>query len=317
MPVLCFPCAVHRLARNSRPTRRRVWIKGHDFRTLALAATAQLGAAEDQCEYGIARPDMTKASVLLEVAHPDGDALVGPMTGPLPPPTMSLGEHFSLDGLLAELGFATRDGCWARLGSSRPGQYEVVVTYSPIWKRHPFPPEREGDETDAQYRARYEAGEVMQIERVRYQGIHLIRYEVPPRDWTDRDLEMLMVLAYRFLPTDEPRWRESGAITQGRFAAPRDEGRRVTVAPCLQVGRGDYVAHLRLPAFPARALADWLASRHYDINLRHPVIKLELVARGWRCAGVTSGSLQASEARRALADAGASSLAEMGGSANA
>jgi hypothetical protein len=127
----------------------------------------------------------------------------------------------------------------------------------------------------------------MYIERACHQGIHPIRYSVPPQDWTDHDIEMLMVLLYRFLPTNEPRWRESGAITQAKLVAPPEEGSRVTIAPCLQVGRGDYVAHLRLPAFPARALANWLASRHYDINLRHPVIKLELIARGWRCAATT------------------------------
>jgi hypothetical protein len=103
------------------------------------------------------------------------------------------------------------------------------------------------------------------------------------------------VLAYRVLPTDEPHWRESGAIKPGKFMDR--EGRRVRIAPCLQLARGDDVAHLRLPAFPARALADWLASRHYDINLRHPVIKLELVARGWRCLDVGS----ASEAPRSTA----------------
>jgi len=117
----------------------------------------------------------------------------------------------------------------------------------------------------------------------RHQGIHVVSYDIPPKDWTAHDLDMLMVLAHRLLPTTEPRWRESGAIRQGKFVNPR--GREVTIAPCLQVGRGDYIAHLRLPAFPTLALADWLASRHYDINLRHPVIKLELVARGWRPAG--------------------------------
>ncbi len=69
------------------------------------------------------------------------------------------------------------------------------------------------------------------------------------------------MLAYRVLPTDEPRWRESGAIKPGKFMDR--EGRRVTIAPCLQLARGDDVAHVRLPAFPARALADWRASRHY------------------------------------------------------
>jgi hypothetical protein len=35
--------------------------------------------------------------------------------------------------------------------------------------------------------------------------------------------------------------------------------------------------------FPTRALAEWLAGRRCDISLRHPVMKLELMQRGWRC----------------------------------
>jgi hypothetical protein len=127
MPVLCFPCTVHRLARNSRPSRRRIWIKGHDFRTLAVAATAQLGVGKEQCDYGIAWPDPGKASVLLEIAHPDCEALVGPMARPLPPAAMRLDEHLSLDGLPSELGFASPSGCLTRLGSGGFGPYEVSL----------------------------------------------------------------------------------------------------------------------------------------------------------------------------------------------
>jgi len=49
----------------------------------------------------------------------------------------------------------------------------------------------------------------------------------------------------------------------------------MTIAPCLSISRGDYVAHLRLPTFPTLALVNWLESRHYEINLRHPMIKPE------------------------------------------
>jgi len=293
MPVLSFPCVIHRLGNGSRPARRRVWIKGHDLWTLALAATRQLGATPDQCRYALVSPETkaATASAFLEVAYADSDALVGPMAGPLPPPAMPKDCQLSLDTLLAVLGFdQPGGGNFAGSGSGSESdsdshclrQYTVIVTYSPIWQRHPFPPVRQDNETDAQYGQRFDAAEQIRIERTRHQGIHLVRYDTPSKTWTAHDLEMLMVMAYRLLPTNEPRWRESGAITQAKFVNPR-EGHRVTLAYCLQVGRGDYVAHLRLPAFPMHALAEWLASRHFDINLRHPVMKLELVARGWRC----------------------------------
>jgi len=282
MPVLSFPCVIHRLGNGPRPVRRRVWIKGHDLRALGLAATAQLGTTEDQCKYGMVVPETAKTSVFLEVAHREGDALVGPMAGPLPPPTMAMEYRVSLDALVAMLGLALPDGDISGRGADCCGRYIVIVTYSPIWQRNPFPPIRQENETDAKFQERFDAAERIRLERTRHQGIHVIAYDVPSQEWTAHDLEMLMVLAYRLLPTNEPRWRESGAITQAKFVNPR-EGRRVTIAPCLQVGRGDYVAHLRLPEFPTLAVAEWLATRHYDINLRHPVMKLELVGRGWRC----------------------------------
>ncbi len=282
MPVLSFPCAIHRLGNDSRPMRRRVWIKGHDLRSLALTATRQLGVAHHQCDYALTSPGAdTTRRAFLEIAHPDGDVLVGPMAAPLPTAAME-GKAFTLDALLGVTGFAG-------LGSDDPPSEErrddprrhlVVVTYSPICERHPFPPARQPRETDAQYQQRYDAAERVRIERSSQQGLHLVRYDVPPEDWTAQDIEALMVVAYQVLPTNEPRWRESGAITQAKFVNPQHGG--VTLAHCLQVGRGDYIAHLRLPAFPTFALADWLAHRHCDIHLRQPVMRLELIAQGWR-----------------------------------
>jgi hypothetical protein len=283
MPVLSFPCVIHRLEDRSRVTRR-VWVKGHDFRTLALAVTAQLGFNQDSCQYTLVSPDTGHGpeSAFLEVTHGASDALLGPMASPLPMPASS-DQRFSLDALIDAPSRRITDRDPDRGAQCHDGQYQVIVTYTPICERNPFPPVRQERETDAQYKERFDAAERTRIERARYQGIHVVSYDIPPKDWTAHDLDMLMVLAYRLLPTTEPRWRESGAIRQGKFVNPR-EGHQVTIAPCLQVGRGDYIAHLRLPAVPTLALADWLASRHYDINLRHPVIKLELVARGWRPA---------------------------------
>jgi hypothetical protein len=73
-------------------------------------------------------------------------------------------------------------------------------------------------------------------------------------------------------------------------------------------------------AFPARALADWLASRPYASIFGIRAIKLELLAREWHCAGGTGVSLEAAqsgEATRALAGAGTASLPATGGSADA
>jgi hypothetical protein len=294
MPVLSFPCAIHRPGNGSTPLRRRVWIKGHDFRTLAAAATVQLGAAEDQCRYGIVWPETGKDRLFLEISHPNGEALVGPMAGPLPPATMPLDEQFSLDTLIIQLGLDTPNGDVQRRDAVGSSRYAVMVTYSPIWQPRPFLPRQDARETDTERQDQFERA---RIERSSRQGFHVIAYDVPAQEWTAHDLEMLLVLAYRLLPTDEPRWRESGSIRPAKFVNP-GEGRRVTIAPSLQVGRGDYVAHLRLPAFPAIALAEWLGSRHYDINLRHPVIKLEFVARGWRCVD----HFRAQEAPAAMID---------------
>jgi hypothetical protein len=276
MPVVSFPCAIHRFV-DSRPNRRRVWIKGHDLRALALAATAQLRVAVDQCAYGIVRPESVESSLFLEVDHPEGDALVGPMAGPVPPPSMSADERRSLDDLIAALGFSQSPG------ARQLGHYEVIVKYSPIGARPRYPPVREKRDTDAHYQKRLDAAQEWWIERARHQGIHLVKYDVPPRDWTAHDVEMLMLLAYQLLPTNEPRWRECGLITQDKAGCRQENGGRFTVAPYVQSSRGDYVAHVHLPAFPTCALVDWVASRHYEINLRHPVMKLELAARGWRC----------------------------------
>lgn len=61
MPVLSFPCTIHRLGNGSAQARRRVWIEGHDVRTLALAATKQLGVSHHQCDYALVSPETTTA----------------------------------------------------------------------------------------------------------------------------------------------------------------------------------------------------------------------------------------------------------------
>jgi hypothetical protein len=157
----------------------------------------------------------------------------------------------------------------------------VLVTYAPLSEYTGHPPVRQHRESDRHFYARKEAAERTRLERSRHQGVHLIHYNVSPPDWTAHNLEMLIALAYDLLPTDEPRWRESGSVRPGKFVDPRDN--HITVVPFLQVARGDYIAHLRLPAFPTIALAEWLMHRHYDIHLRHPLIKVDLMKRGWRC----------------------------------
>ncbi len=129
-------------------------------------------------------------------------------------------------------------------------------------------PVHEPRESDAAYRARCAAAEYVIIERASHQGFHAIHYHVPPCDWTAPDLAAVIELVYQHLPTCEPPWSESGWISQrtrglnGPLSAP---------ACSVHVARGDYVASVRLPAFPMLALADWLGDRRWDIELYHPI----------------------------------------------
>lgn len=302
VPVLSFPCAVHRLDPSSRPVTRRVWVKGHDFRALAIAATEQLGATPERCQYSLISPDTRQGprSSLLEVTpvggQDDADALLGPMASPLPTELL-IDRRFALEELIELLGFE-RPLHDASLGDSGSlddvaetaamscgldrscRQYQVIVTYSPICNWEPRLPKRRLREVDVRYSQRIDAAERVWIDRARYQGIYLLAYDVPPCEWRAEDLEKLLRVAYGFLPVTEPHWRESGSIITADFVNRfdlRDRRSRhpqpltVVTAPCLRVGRGDYVAHVRLPAFPVLALADWIGSRDCDINLRHPM----------------------------------------------
>src|SRR6266498_5411986 len=130
MPVLSFPCAIHRLGNVPRTASRRAWIKGHDLRTLALAATKQLGATHAQCEYALVSPETTTKKAFLEIAHADGDVLVGPMAAPLPTPAMLANGPFTLDALVNVLGFAELDDALIPSGSEAPQQHIVIVTYA-------------------------------------------------------------------------------------------------------------------------------------------------------------------------------------------
>jgi hypothetical protein len=96
-----------------------------------------------------------------------------------------------------------------------------------------------------------------------------LRYEVPCDEWRAADLEALLERAYVLLPPYEPRWRESGTIMHD--PSPLGEASTGMSRCALEVQRGDFVAHLRLPAFPVSALAGWLASRRCEISLRHPI----------------------------------------------
>lgn len=97
----------------------------------------------------------------------------------------------------------------------------VLVTYAGLFRDMAYPHPRQPTESDRTYAARCATAERVRLERTRHEGIHVIRYEVPPKAWEARDLERLMGLAYALLPAIEPRWRDGGTITQDTFAAGR------------------------------------------------------------------------------------------------
>ncbi len=278
MPVLSVRCVVTEHDGRKALSRRDVWITGHDFRSLALAATAQLRLPPERCEYKLFSPDVGTAfvGVLLEVLHEGCSALVGPMGGPAVPPSLDDERTCSLDELIARAGFGAD-------GEAR-GIYPVTVLYVGFLGHATDPPAREPKESDRDYRIRCASAERVRLERGRHEGFHAIRYDVPAADWRARDLEALLGLVHALLPAPEPRWRESGTITQevrtqevGTHEVGTQEVGAQENAPAtltryaLEVARGDFVAHLRLPAFPVPALVDWLGSRRCEINLCHPI----------------------------------------------
>jgi hypothetical protein len=205
------------------------------------------------------------------------------MAGPVPDASFSRERRYGLNEFLACLGLADVPVGAVHDYANGACALVIIVVYASPWESSIHPPDRREVESSREYAARCKEAERIRIERIRHQGIHRVTYDIPPSDWTAYDLERVMGLAYARLPTAEPRWREVGAITQARFAASDQRG-QVTVNYCLEVARGEYVAYVRLPAFPTRALAEWLKGRRCDISLRHPVMKLELIQRGWRCA---------------------------------
>jgi hypothetical protein len=161
-----------------------VWVKGHDLRTLALAATKQLGASHHQCDYALVSPETaTTRRAFLEITHPDDDALVGPMAAPLPTPAIQ-DKAFTLDALDRALGFARLGDSLRPVDNDDPRRLLAIVTYSPLHERHPCPPAQQPHETTAQYKQRYDAAERHHMDRTSQQGLHLVRYDVPPEEWT-------------------------------------------------------------------------------------------------------------------------------------
>jgi hypothetical protein len=277
MPVLSFPCVITRHDGPAERSRRKTWIKGHDLRALALAATDQLALTPDECEYKLSAPAIGSrapgsAGIFLEVLHARLSAVVGPMGGPTPPSTFAADRAYALEDLLSGVGLG------AEIDDTHARAYPVLVTYAGLFRDMAYPPPRQAKESDEQYATRCATAERVRVERGRYEGIHVIHYEVPPKEWKARDLEGLMGLAYRLLPTMEPRWRDGGAITQEMFATGRG-GRTPTLHYSLEVARGDYAAYVRLPLFPMHALAEWLMYRRCAITLCHPLVKLEATAQ--------------------------------------
>jgi hypothetical protein len=265
MPVLCFPCVV--TARDGAiPTgSRRIWIKGHDFTALALAATEHLGASSDACRYLLFTPKVPHPSgVFLEVVHDGCSALVGPMAGPTPPTTFDDEREYSLSDLLMRVGLGReRDGAQARV-------YPVTVTHTGFFRT---------------------AAESVRIECACHEGFYVVRYDPEPETWKARDLECLMALAYACLPKREPRWRESGAIVQEPMGTGAGDGAFMLTRPryCVHIARGDYAAYLRLPDFPVLALTEWLATRRCEILLDQPVVRTEALAEQLRIATAQGG----------------------------
>jgi hypothetical protein len=261
MPVLSFPCTiVPRDPSQKKAPFRMFWIKGFDLRELALAATKLLKTTPGQCGYAL----YTSAShVYLEVVYgtPHTSAIVGPMSGPKPPAILSAERCYDLDELIAHVQIAD--------GPDAEGAYAVIVKHAAIFGETAYPlPHRRKGESDAEYAQRAEPIEQARRARAQHEGMHIIHYEVPPDLWRAVDLDMLMALTYRLLPTHEPRWREAGVVTQETSAGSRP-GRAPAFQYCLQIARGEFVAYLRLPQFPTGALADWLRSRRCEINLCH------------------------------------------------
>jgi len=267
MSRLSVRCVVTQHDGCAQRSRRDIWIEAQDFRQLALAATAQLRAPPERCAYALFAPNVGKAfvGVLLEVVRDEGwSALVGPMGGPTVPASLGDDRTCTLDELIALLGFDA--------GAERRGVYQVLVAYAgllgPLGNVRD-PPRRDPKESRAAWRARCAMVERRWLERGRYEGFHAVCHDVPAAEWQATDLEALLGQTYALLPAPEPRWRESGTITQEPFVP--GEAAAGAIRCSLEVQRGDFVAHVRLPAFPALALAEWLASRRCEIHLRHPL----------------------------------------------
>ncbi len=291
MPILTVRCIVTEHDGHKALSRRDAWITAHDFHSLALAATAQLRVPPERCEYKLFSPDVGKAfvGVLLEVLHTVNQqgvnqqggysALVGPMGGPAVPPSLADEQSCSLDELIARAGFGAD-------GEGR-GIYPVTVLYIGLLEHAAGPPAREPNESELAYRTRCATASRVRLERGRHEGFHTIRYNVPAADWQAPDLEALLGLVDALLPAPEPRWRDSGTITQETAGMQEPTSMQETGVPvpvsvsgaapstparyALEMARGDFVAHLRLPAFPVRALVEWLSSRRCEINLCHPI----------------------------------------------
>jgi hypothetical protein len=282
MPVLSFPCAVTNRDGATPAGCLPTWIKGHDLAALAQAATEQLGASPDECEYLLCSPKVPHPSgVFLKVIHDSRSALVGPMAGPTLPATLMPDRGCSLPDLLQRVGLG--------IECDATRTYPVIVTYSGVFRDAAIPPRRKPRESDLRYGERCAAAEGIRLERTCHEGVQVVRYDRAPATWGMEDLEYLLALAYQCLPTREPRWRESGAIVQEPFGI--GDGARVpAVRYCMQIERGDYAAYLRLPAFPLHALAERLATRPCEILLGQPVVKTETLAKQIRHTATTGGA---------------------------
>lgn len=315
MFILSFRCVVTEITKGTESSRRRTWIAASDFRALALAATREIGSSPEACAYALFRPDVPRPAtphVFLEVVCERASALVGPMGGPRPPATLAADRFYGFAEFLRLLGLIDGPGDVDPIHSGLPtGTYPVTVRFAGIWHHEPTsvaPPIREPHESAAAFRARCEVVEQRRIARSRHEGLHVVSYPVAARRWRAYDLDRLMGLAYGLLPASEPRWRQSGTIVRRPVSQEAAGSRTLTIGapvtgtatgaagpvrrtrrrrspwpPCisyLEVGRGEYVASLEMPEFPAHGLVDWLKQRPCEISLCHAVDLLEQHAGG-------------------------------------
>ena len=258
---ISFRCAVTQL-RGGQLFRQKRWIEGHDLSSLAGAASVLLGCHPRQCTYALTTVG-PPGSTFLEVTSSSGEALVGPMAGPLPPAPSDHPQ--TLPQLLEDVGL-THDPviCTDVAG---PGRLLVIVRYTSLWDGRLGNPHALPGETTSMFERRRRQEEEDRLDSARHEGFHVLPFSIPPEHWTAADLEHVITLAYRFLSARQPEWHEVGLLSRAEHSAQSHPY-------SLLIERGDYAATVRLPTFPSRAILEWVEGRRCELDLRQPVTRL-------------------------------------------